>query len=345
MAHPRVDAILEGARGAAVTARSAAELEDIRVRFLGRQGELTQLLRSLGSLPAAERPLVGAAANEAKRELEALLESRLAEARETERARSRRQQRLDLTLPGRRPAPGAIHPLTRVHDEIVAVFGGLGFSVAEGPEIETDYYNFEALNIPADHPARDMQDTFYLPGGLLLRTHTSPVQVRTMLAQRPPVRIVVPGRVHRRDIPDATHSPVFHQVEGLSVDRGVTMADLKGTLELFARELFGERSRIRFRPSFFPFTEPSAEVDVLCFLCGGTGCRVCKQSGWLEILGCGMVHSQVLANVGYDTEEFTGWAFGMGIERIAMLRYGVDDIRLFYENDLRFLAQLALAPR
>jgi phenylalanyl-tRNA synthetase alpha chain len=341
VAHPRVDAILEGACGAALAARSAAELEEVRVRFLGRQGELTQLLRSLGSLAAAERPLVGAAANEAKRELEALLERRLVEARETERAETRRRQRLDLTLPGRRPPLGAIHPLTRVHDEIVTVFAGLGFSVAEGPEIETDYYNFEALNIPADHPARDMQDTFYLPGGLLLRTHTSPVQVRTMLARRPPVRIVVPGRVHRRDIPDATHSPVFHQVEGLAVDRHVTMADLKGTLELFAREMFGERSRIRFRPSFFPFTEPSAEVDVLCFLCGGEGCRVCKQSGWLEILGSGMVHPRVLENVGYDPEEFTGWAFGMGIERIAMLKYGVDDIRLFYENDLRFLAQFA----
>ena len=341
MAHPRVDAILERARGAAVAARSAAELEEVRIRFLGRQGELTQLLRSLGSLSPAERPLVGAAANEAKRELEALLESRLGEARATERTQARRAHRLDLTIPGRRPPLGAIHPLTRVHDEIVTIFAGLGFSVAEGPEIETDYYNFEALNIPADHPARDMQDTFYLPGGLLLRTHTSPVQVRTMLGKRPPVRIVVPGRVHRRDIPDATHSPVFHQVEGLAVDRHVTMADLKGTLELFAREMFGERSRIRFRPSFFPFTEPSAEVDVLCFLCGGEGCRVCKQSGWLEIGGSGMVHPRVLANVGYGPEEFTGWAFGMGIERIAMLKYGVDDIRLFYENDLRFLAQFA----
>ncbi|MGH7340919.1 MAG: phenylalanine--tRNA ligase subunit alpha, partial [Candidatus Rokuibacteriota bacterium] len=317
-------------------------LEDIRVRFLGRQGALTQLLRSLGTLPAAERPLVGAAANEAKRELEALLEGRLGDARQAERASARRQQRLDLTLPGRRPPLGAVHPLSRVHDEIIDVFAGLGFSVVEGPEIETDYYNFEALNIPSDHPARDMQDTFYLPGGLLLRTHTSPVQVRTMLGKAPPVRIIVPGRVHRRDIPDASHSPVFHQVEGLAVDRNVTMADLKGTLELFARELFGPRSRIRFRPSFFPFTEPSAEVDVLCFLCGGDGCRVCKQSGWLEILGSGMVHPQVLKNVGYDTEEVTGWAFGMGIERIAMLKYGVDDIRLFYENDLRFLQQFTV---
>jgi phenylalanyl-tRNA synthetase alpha chain len=339
--HPRVDAILEEARGATAAARSAAELEQVRVRFLGRQGELTHLLRSLGTLSPAERPVVGAAANEAKRQLETLLETRLDEAREVERASARRRQRLDLTLPGRRPSLGTMHPLTRVWDEIITVFAGLGFSVAEGPDIETDYYNFEALNIPADHPARDMQDTFYLPGGLLLRTHTSPVQIRTMLAQKPPVRIVVPGRVHRRDVPDASHSPVFHQVEGLAVDRRVTMADLKGTLELFARELFGPRSRIRFRPSFFPFTEPSAEVDVVCFLCGGDGCRVCKQSGWLEILGSGMVHPQVLRNVGYDPEEVTGWAFGMGIERIAMLKYGIDDIRLFYENDLRFLKQFS----
>jgi len=338
--HPRVDAILEEARGAAVGARSAAELEQLRVRFLGRQGELTQLLRSLGKLPPDERPLVGAAANEAKRELEALLDARLAEARDAERARARRQQRLDLTLPGRRPPVGAVHPLTRVHDEIVTIFVGLGFSVAEGPEIETDYYNFEALNFPLDHPARDMQDTFFLPGDRLLRTHTSPVQIRTMQAQRPPVRIICPGTVYRRDA-DVTHSPMFTQVEGLAVDRHVTMADLKGTLELFARAMFGPRSRIRFRPSFFPFTEPSAEVDVLCFLCGGEGCRVCRQSGWLEILGSGMVHPQVLRNVGYDPEEVTGWAFGMGIERIAMLKYGIDDIRLFFENDLRFLRQFA----
>ena len=340
MGHPRVDAILEEARGAAAVAHSAAELEQLRVRFLGRQGELTQLLRSLGKLPPDERPLVGAAANEAKRELEALLDARLVEARDAERASARRQQRLDLTLPGRRPTVGAVHPLTRVHDEIVTIFVGLGFSVAEGPEIETDYYNFEALNFPSDHPARDMQDTFFLPGDRLLRTHTSPVQIRTMQAQRPPVRIICPGTVYRRDA-DITHSPMFTQVEGLAVDRHVTMSDLKGTLELFAREMFGSRSQIRFRPSFFPFTEPSAEVDVLCFLCGGEGCRVCRQSGWLEILGSGMVHPQVLRNVGYDPEEVTGWAFGMGIERIAMLKYGIDDIRLFFENDLRFLRQFA----
>ncbi len=340
MAHPRVDPIAEEARAAIARAESSADLEQLRVRYLGRQGRLTLLLRSLGALPARERPLVGAAANEAKRELEALLELRLGETREAERRQERARQRLDLTLPGRRPPMGSRHPLTQVQGEIVGIFAGLGFSVAEGPEVEDDYHNFEALNIPRDHPARDMQDTFYLSEDTLLRTHTSPVQIRTMQAQRPPVRIICPGRVYRRDA-DITHSPMFHQVEGLAVDRHVSMADLKGTLELFARQMFGPRSKIRFRPSFFPFTEPSAEVDVVCFLCGGGGCRVCKQSGWLEILGSGMVHPQVLRNVGYDPEEVTGWAFGMGIERIAMLKYGVDDIRLFFENDVRLLRQFA----
>jgi phenylalanyl-tRNA synthetase alpha chain len=339
--HPRVDAIAQEARAAVAAARGAAALEEIRVRVLGRQGALTQLLRALGTLSPEERPLVGAAANEVKRELEAALASRLAEALAAERRAARARERLDLTLPGRRPARGALHPLTRVHDEIVAIFAGLGFSVAQGPEIETDYYNFEALNIPRDHPARDMQDTLYLSESTLLRTHTSPVQVRAMLAQPPPVRIIVPGRVFRRDVADQSHSPMFHQVEGLAVDRHITMGDLKGTLELFAREMFGPGSAIRFRPSFFPFTEPSAEVDVRCFVCRGEGCRLCKQSGWLEILGSGMVHPRVLANVGYDPEAVTGWAFGMGIERIAMLKYGIDDLRLFFDNDLRFLRQFA----
>jgi phenylalanyl-tRNA synthetase alpha chain len=341
LGHPRVDAIVQEARTAVAAARSSAELEKVRVGVLGRQGALTQLLRSLGTLAPDERPLVGAAANEAKRELEALLDARLQETLEGERQAARRRQRLDLTLPGRRPPLGSLHPLTRVHDEIVAIFAGLGFSVAEGPEIETDYHNFEALNIPRDHPARDMQDTLYLSETTVLRTHTSPVQIRAMLARKPPLRVIVPGKVYRRDVADATHSPMFHQVEGLAVDRAITMADLKGTLELFAREMFGPRSRIRFRPSFFPFTEPSAEVDVLCFVCHGDGCRLCKQGGWLEILGSGMVHPQVLKNVGYDPEEVTGWAFGMGIERIAMLKYGIDDLRLFFENDLRFLGQFA----
>ncbi|HEY3066191.1 MAG TPA: phenylalanine--tRNA ligase subunit alpha [Methylomirabilota bacterium] len=340
MSHPRVDAIAGKARAAIAAAQTSADLEAVRVGILGRSGELTQLLRSLGSVPAAERPALGAAANAAKTELETALERRLAEVGAAERRRRREAERVDLTLPGRRPPQGTVHPLTQVHDEIVAIFAGLGFSVAQGPEIETDYYNFEALNLPRDHPARDMQDTFYFSEDTLLRTHTSPVQIRAMQGQRPPIRIIMPGRVYRRDA-DITHSPMFTQVEGLAVDRAISMGDLKGTLELFAREMFGPRSRIRFRPSFFPFTEPSAEVDVLCFLCGGDGCRVCKQSGWLEILGCGMVHPQVLRNVAYDPEEVTGWAFGMGIERVAMLKYGIDDIRLFFENDLRFLTQFA----
>jgi phenylalanyl-tRNA synthetase alpha chain len=334
---------LERQAGAAIeAARSAADLEQVRVEFLGRSGKLTQLLRSLGSVPAEQRREIGLEANRAKAALEARLESALDASKEAERLARRRAERPDLTLPGRRPPRGVVHPLSRVHDEIVSIFGGLGFSVAEGPEIETDFYNFEALNIPKDHPARDMQDTFYLSEETLLRTHTSPVQIRTMRAAggRTPVKIIVPGRVFRRDVPDASHSPVFHQVEGLAVDRNITMGDLKGTLELFAREMFGPKSRIRFRPSFFPFTEPSAEVDVLCFMCGGAGCRACKD-GWLEILGSGMVHPAVLRNGGYEPEEVTGWAFGMGIDRIAMLKYGVDDLRLFFENDLRFLRQFA----
>jgi phenylalanyl-tRNA synthetase alpha chain len=341
--HPRVEVLAGEAREAIAQARSSSDLEAVRVRFLGRQGALTQLLRTLGTLPPEERPLVGAAANEAKRALEAVLDARLAEAVADETRARRAQARPDLTLPGRRPPQGGIHPLSRVHDEIVTIFLGLGFSVAEGPEIETDFYNFEALNIPKDHPARDMQDTFYVSESTLLRTHTSPVQIRALRAAegRVPVKTITPGRVYRRDVPDASHSPVFHQVEGLAVDRHITMADLKGTLALFAREMFGPRSTIRFRPSFFPFTEPSAEVDVRCFLCAGQGCRACKQSGWLEILGSGMVHPQVLRNGGYDPEEVTGWAFGMGIERIAMLKYGVDDLRLFFENDVRFLRQFA----
>jgi phenylalanyl-tRNA synthetase alpha chain len=338
MTDTRVRTIVAGAREEIERAATRRDLEEVRVKYLGKRGVLTQLLRSLPDLPPADRPLVGREANIAKTEIESELEGRVVVLEGLERRARRAADRLDLTLPGRRVVPGGLHPLTRVHDEIVDVFTGMGFAVAEGPEVELDYYNFEALNIPKDHPARDMQDTFYVGGEVLLRTHTSPVQIRTMEQRKPPVRIICPGRVYRRDA-DITHSPVFHQVEGLAVDRGISMADLKGTLELFARELFGPDSRIRFRPSFFPFTEPSAEVDVVCFLCKGGGCRVCKGSGWLEILGSGMVHPRILQSMGYDTEEVTGWAFGMGIERVAMLRYGIDDIRLFYENDLRFLSQ------
>jgi phenylalanyl-tRNA synthetase alpha chain len=340
---PRVQAILDRALADIAGARSTSDLEQVRVRVLGRSGELTALLRALSAVAAADRPRVGQEANAAKVRLEAEIAARLAALKAQEHAHALAAERLDLTLPGRRVLAGAVHPITRVQDEIIGIFEGLGFSVAEGPEVESDYYNFGALNFPDDHPARDMQDTFHLSPDTLLRTHTSPVQIRTMKDQRPPVRIICPGKVYRRDA-DITHSPMFHQVEGLAVDRHITMADLKATLELFAREMFGPRSTLRFRPSFFPFTEPSAEADVLCFLCGGSGCRVCTQSGWLEILGSGMVHPNVLRNVGYDPEEVTGWAFGMGVERVAMLKYGIDDIRLFFDNDLRFLAQFGPSP-
>jgi phenylalanyl-tRNA synthetase alpha chain len=342
---PRVQEVLDRALAEVAGARSTSDLEQVRVRMLGRSGQLTTLLRSLGSIPAAERPRIGEQANRAKAEVETAIAARLEALKLEERRRTLRAERPDLTLPGRRPPPGAVHPLTRVTEEIIEVFEGLGFSVAEGPEVESDYYNFAALNFPDDHPARDMQDTFHLAPDTLLRTHTSPVQIRAMKAQRPPVRIICLGKVYRRDILDATHSPMFHQVEGLAVDRHITMADLKATLQLFAREMFGPASAVRFRPSFFPFTEPSAEFDVRCFKCGGDGgCRFCKSSGWLEIGGSGMVHPNVLRNVGYDPEEVTGWAFGMGIDRITLLKYEIDDIRLFFDNDLRFLQQFAGLP-
>ena len=338
-ADPRVQAILDRSLAEIAGARSTTDLEQVRVRVLGRSGTLTALLRSLGSIPAAERPRVGEHANLAKAQIEARIAERLEALKTLEHEQALTAERLDLTLPGRREPTGAVHPITRVQDEIIEIFEGLGFSVAEGPEVETDYYNFAALNFPDDHPARDMQDTFHVAPDTLLRTHTSPVQIRTMKAQRPPVRFIFPGKVYRNDVADVTHSPMFHQVEGLAVDRHITMAGLKATLDLFARQMFGPRSRLRFRPSFFPFTEPSAEADVLCFKCGGGGCRFCQQSGWLEILGSGMVHPNVLKNVGYDPEEVTGWAFGMGVERVALLKYEIDDIRLLFENDLRFLGQ------
>ncbi len=328
---------LEAEATAAVAAADEGALEDLRVRYLGRRGSLTAILRGLGDLPPEARPVVGQRANAVKAAIEGALEARRLALRATART-GLAADRLDSTLPGRPPMLGGLHPLTATLEDILEIFASLGFAVAEGPEVELDYYNFEALNIPKDHPARDMQDTFYITDEVLLRTHTSPVQVRVMEAQPPPVRVVVPGKVYRRDA-DVTHSPMFHQVEGLLVDEGVTFADLKGTLTAFVRLFFGEATRLRFRPSFFPFTEPSAEVDISCVICRGAGCRVCSQGGWLEILGAGMVDPEVFRFVGYDSERFTGFAFGMGVERIAMLRYGIDDIRLFFENDLRFLEQ------
>ena len=332
---------LEGeARGAIEEAASLEEVEGLRVRYLGRKGKLTLILRAMKDLPAAERPVVGKLANEIRARLEDLLQERRSALVESQKEERLEKERIDVTMPGARPRMGNKHPLTLVLEEIKEVFMGLGFSVVEGPEIESDYYNFEALNLPPNHPARDMQDSFYITEEILLRTHTSPVQARTMerTAPKVPVRIICPGKVYRRDA-DSTHSPMFHQVEGLVVDKNVTLGHLKGVLTLFVRELFGADRKVRFRPSNFPFTEPSAEVDISCVICGGRGCRVCSQTGWLEILGSGLVHPRVLAMSGYDPDQVSGFAFGMGVERIAMLKYGVDDIRLFFENDLRFLEQ------
>lgn len=321
-------------------AESLEALKEIKIHILGKKGELTTLLRSLAALDPEERPKVGSAANALRLELEKLFISKEQVLLDQSRGDKWSIEQIDITLPGRQASLGQKHPLTLITDEIKEIFIGLGFQVAHGPEIESDYYNYEALNFPADHPARDMQDSFYITPQYLLRTHTSPVQIRVMekLAPALPVRIIAPGKVFRRD-DDATHSPMFHQVEGLAVDRDITFADLKGTLLLFAREMFGPEQKIRLRPSFFPFTEPSAEVDISCIICEGEGCRVCSDTGWLEILGSGMVHPRVLEIAGYDPKQVTGFAFGMGVERIAMLKYGIADLRLFFTNDLRFLKQ------
>jgi len=323
---------------AIAAAVTEGEVQDIRVRVFGRKGELTALMKGLGTLAPEERPQVGQLVNATRDGIESALESRLADVREKVRMEKLRSERIDVTLPGRRPVCGSKHPITLVIEEVCDIFAGLGFSVAEGPEIEHDWYNFEALNFPPEHPARDMQDTFFTENSLLLRTHTSPVQIRTMLKQKPPLRIIAPGTVYRCDS-DATHSPMFHQIEGLMVDKQISFADLKGILTIFTNQLFGQKTGVRLRPSFFPFTEPSAEVDIACVICGGKGCRVCKNSGWLEILGSGMVDPEVFRHVNYNSEELSGFAFGMGIERIAMLKYGISDMRLLFENDVRFLRQ------
>ncbi len=320
-------------------ASDSADLEQIKIKYLGKKGELTAVLRGMGALSAEERPVVGQIANEVRAEIENAIGAKTKELQAKALEQKLKSENLDVTMPGT-PAPmGHIHPLTRVQRELEDIFIGMGFSIVEGPEVELDYYNFQALNIPENHPARDTQDTFYIGENVLLRSQTSPVQVRTMEHQKPPIRIISPGRVYRSDALDATHSPLFHQLEGLVVDKGITMGDLKGTLEIFAKKLFGESTKIRFRPHHFPFTEPSAEVDVSCFVCGGKGCRLCKGEGWIEILGAGMVHPFVLSNCGIDPDEYSGFAFGLGIERITMTKYGIDDIRLFYENDERFLEQ------
>ena len=326
---------------ALAAARNESDLLDAKGRFFGKKGMISEILKGIGALSVEERKVVGSEANRARTELETVFEERLASIREQERVAREGLDRLDITLPGRAPVPGHRPPISQTMADIISVFRRLGFSVQGGPDVEKDYYNFEALNFPPEHPARDMQDTFYVEsdaGDLVLRTHTSPIQIRTMERMRPPVRIIAPGAVYRSDS-DITHSPMFHQVEGLAVDRNITMADLKGLLTEFCRMTFGPGKPLRFRPSFFPFTEPSAEVDIQCVICGGGGCRVCKNSGWLEILGAGMVDPAVFGFVDYDPEEFSGFAFGMGVERIAMLRHGISDIRLFFENDIRFLSQ------
>lgn len=320
--------------------QSQEDLNDLRVQYLGKKGELTAILKGMGKLSNEDRPKVGAIANEIREALEAVIASRALELKESALKARIAAEKIDVTLAGTKIERGHFHPLTRVVDEITEIFLGMGYEIGEGPEIENDYNNFEGLNLPKDHPARDMQDSFYISEDILLRTHTSPMQVRTMAAKVPdyPVKVICPGRVFRRD-DDATHSPMFHQIEGLVIDENISMADLKGTLLKVIRQLFGENREIRLRPSYFPFTEPSTEVDISCGICGGKGCRTCSDTGWLEILGAGMVHPNVLEMAGYDSTKLRGFAFGMGVERIAMLKYGIDDLRVFYDNDLRFLSE------
>ncbi|AWK52437.1 phenylalanine--tRNA ligase subunit alpha [Clostridium beijerinckii] len=321
------------------TAMKSSELEEIRVKFLGKKGELTTILRSMGGLSPEERPLVGKLVNEAKALVEEKLDKTIKSIKDKERDEKLSSETIDISLPGKKKVIGKRHPLDLTLQSMEEIFISMGFTIEDGPEVELDYYNFEALNIPKNHPARSEQDTLYINDNMVLRTQTSPVQVRTMQNQKPPIKMISPGKVYRSDSVDATHSPIFYQMEGLVIDKGVTFADLKGTLELFAKKMFGNKVETKFRPHHFPFTEPSAEMDATCFVCGGEGCRVCKGSGWIELLGCGMVHPNVLRNCGIDPEVYSGFAFGFGVDRMVMLNYGIDDIRLLYESDVRFLDQ------
>jgi len=337
--HNQLEKILKEANEQIQKAATILDAEEIRVRLLGKKGALTEILRSMGKLGPDERKELGLKANNVRNEIESMLEEKFVQVKNAAREAKFIMEKIDVTEPGAEMTLGVRHPITLTIDEISRVFMSMGFSISDGPEVETVFNNFDALNAGPNHPARDYSDTFYITENTLLRTQTSPVQVRTLMSTEPPIMVISPGRCFRCDTPDATHSPMFHQVEGLVVDEGITMADLKGTLDSFAKQLFGSQVKTKFRPHHFPFTEPSAEMDVSCFKCGGKGCRVCKGSGWIEILGCGMVHPNVLKVGDVDTERFTGFAFGMGVERIAMLKYGVDDIRLFYENDMRFINQ------
>ena len=315
------------------------ELNDLRVKYLGKKGELTSILRGMGGITPEERPVIGALVNEVRDEIEKNIEEKEKEIKVLEINKKLQEEKIDVTEPSKKIELGSIHPITQVIDEVKEVFLGMGYQIADGPEVERTYYVFDQLNTPADHPARDLQDTFYITEDMILRTQTSSVQIRTMENQKPPIKMICPGAVYRSDTVDATHSPLFHQIEGLVIDKNISMADLKGTLEMFAKKCLGENTKIRFRPHHFPYTEPSAEADVSCFVCGGKGCRVCKGEGWIELLGCGMVHPKVLQNCGIDPNVYSGFAFGFGVERIAMAKFGIDDMRLLYENDVRFLKQ------
>ncbi len=334
---------LENIRNKAIQALEAASdiaaVEQLRVQFLGKKGMLTAILKQMGSLSPEERPVIGQLANEIRAYIEDLITTRKEELSRELLAKRLEAEKVDVTMPGRKAPIGNRHPLNIVLEEVEEIFLGMGFEVVEGPEVEYDYYNFEALNMPKTHPSRDTQDTFYISDDIVLRTQTSPVQVRTMEQRKPPIRILSPGRVYRSDAVDATHSPLFHQIEGLVVDKGITMADLKGTLAAFTQSLYGPEAKVRFRPHHFAYTEPSAEMDFMCYACKGAGCRLCKGEGWIELLGCGMVHPKVLENCGIDPTVYSGFAFGIGLERIAMRRFAINDLRLFYENDLRFLRQ------
>lgn len=331
--------ILQAAKEQLANAATLAEVNDVRVKYMGKKGEVTQILKGMGKLPPEEKKELGQAANKVRNEIEELVNERMAEVKAAAKEAQFKAEKIDVTEPGKAVTAGVKHPVTLTIEEISKVFMNMGFSIVEGPEVETVFNNFDGLNAGPNHPARDPSDTFYISDDILLRTQTSTVQVRTLQKEEPPIKVIAPGRTFRCDTPDATHSPMFHQLEGLVVDEGITMADLKGTLDSFAKQLFGPETKTKFRPHHFPFTEPSAEMDVSCFKCGGKGCRVCKGSGWIEILGCGMVHPNVLKVGDVDTEKYTGFAFGIGVERVAMLKYGVDDIRLFYENDMRFINQ------
>ncbi|GAB6170393.1 phenylalanine--tRNA ligase subunit alpha [Clostridium carnis] len=332
-------AIKEAAFSEIESVNTSAALEEIRVKYLGKKGELTTILRGMGTLSAEERPVVGKLVNVVKKEVEDKIEEISTRIKEKEKNEKLASEVIDISMPGKKKIIGKRHPLDLTLESMKEIFISMGFTVEEGPEVELDRYNFEALNIPKDHPARSEQDTFYINDNLVLRTQTSPVQIRVMENQTPPIKMIAPGKVYRSDAVDATHSPIFYQMEGLVIDKGVTFADLKGTLELFAKKMFGDKVKTKFRPHHFPFTEPSAEMDATCFVCGGEGCRVCKGSGWIELLGCGMVHPQVLRNCGIDPEVYSGFAFGFGVDRMVMLKYGIDDIRLLYESDMRFLNQ------